>query len=154
MRSFTSCCWCMSFQNKIPVCGWCERREAFTQWVATTAFTGFTGLTGKYILMINNEATVLSREARRRTPTPQPESRSGSVYFTATKTDTQRSIVSDIQSIIDEVHLMGGISSFPLLRICRPSFIQRTQNRCSLSKTCHCPIEGTLTKMLFLNEAS
>lgn len=127
MRSFTSCCWCMSFQNKIPVCGWCERREAFTQWVATTAFTGFTGLTGKYILMINNEATVLSREARRRTLPPQPESRSGSVYFTATKTDTQRPIVSDIQSIIDEVHLMGGISSFPLLRICRPSFIQRTQ---------------------------
>lgn len=70
MRNFTSCCWCMSFQNKIPVCGWCERREAFTQWVATTAFTGFTGLTGKYILMINNEATVLSKEARRRTPPP------------------------------------------------------------------------------------
>lgn len=69
MRNFTSCCWCMSFQNKIPVCGWRERREAFTQRVATTAFTGFTGLTGKYSLMINNEATVLSREARR-TPPP------------------------------------------------------------------------------------
>lgn len=60
----------MSFQNKIPVCGWRERREAFTQQVATTAFTGFTGLTGKYSLMINNEATVLSREARRTLPTP------------------------------------------------------------------------------------
>lgn len=75
MRNVTSCCWCMSFQNKIPVCGWCERREAFTQWVATTAFTGFTGLTGKYSLMINNEATVLSREARRRTLPPPPLAR-------------------------------------------------------------------------------
>lgn len=149
MRSFTSCCWCMSFQNKIPVCGWCERREAFTQWVATTAFTGFTGLTGKYILMINNEATVLSREARRRTPPPQPESRSGSVYFTATKTDTPRSIVSDIQSIIDEVHLMGGISSFPLLRICRPSFIQRTQTGVHFQKLATVPLKGLWPKCCF-----